>query len=277
MMKKMMKKMMKLMMSAMFVAAFCMTACNRENEGGGNDNGGGGGGNGNQQEYPATANVIRNAVEDIDGNQYDAVRIGSQVWMAENLKTTRYADGTVIPKCEDNIYTSPCRVCPGNNENYVEDYGYLYNWFTVMHGETSSDDNPSGVQGICPAGWHVPSDAEWTELTSYMSGESMYWAGGNPDHLAKALAATWGWSSNTIPGTPGNDQITNNASGFSAVPAGRFLLQEDGDTFGNYAYFWSSTMGGALAYYRYLSEQTPNVLSAKYGRDHFFSVRCVRN
>lgn len=266
--------MIRLMMATMFVAALCMTACNRENEGGGDDNGGGG--NGNQQEYPATANVIRNAVTDIDGNQYDAVRIGSQVWMAENLKTTHYADGTVIPRCEGNTTVSPCLVCPDNNENYVEDYGYLYNWSTVMHGETSSDDNPSGVQGICPAGWHVPSDAEWAELTTYMSGESMYWAGGNPEHLAKALAATWGWSNNSNPDAPGNDLTTNNASGFSAIPAGLFR-DSDENTFGNRAYFWSSTMGGALAFYRSLYEGDPNVLSARYGRDFCFSVRCLRD
>ena len=185
----MMKRTMKLMIMAVFAAALCMTACDSEN---GGENGGGS----SNHEYPATANVIRNAVKDIDGNKYDAVQIGDQVWMAENLRTTRYADGTSIPLGELESEETPYRYAPGtyqsNEENIinVSAYGYLYNWAAVMHGASSSDANPSGVQGICPRGWHVPSDAEWTQLTDYMKTQSIYMAGGHIDHLAKALSAT---------------------------------------------------------------------------------------
>ena len=74
----------------------------------------------------------------------------------------------------------------------VPAYGYLYNWAAVMHGAESSEANPSGVQGICPKGWHVPSDKEWTQLTDYMKTRPEYMSSGNREYLAKALAATWG-------------------------------------------------------------------------------------
>ena len=110
--------------------------------------------------------ILKNAVTDIDGNIYNAVQIGNQVWMAENLRTTHYADGTPIPSgstYDDYHYSS--------TEPYFYDpiaynikYGYLYNWPAVIHGAENSNNNPSGIQGICPNGWHVPSDEEWNEL-----------------------------------------------------------------------------------------------------------------
>lgn len=144
------------MIATFAVAALCFTACGHE--GGGSSN----------QEYPSTAEVIRNAVKDIDGNKYDAVKIGNQVWMASNLRTTRYADGTAIPLGEIGTYsfTEPYHYVSGsygsNEENMVNvsTYGLLYNWKAVMWNWSSSNTNPSGVQGICPTGWHVPSDAE---------------------------------------------------------------------------------------------------------------------
>lgn len=267
-------------MAAMFVAALCFSSCDHNNGEGGN----GGGGN---HEYPATANVIRNAVKDIDGNKYDAVRIGDQVWMAENLKTTRYADGTTIPLGENNVCskTQPYRYYPDNiqgnkgNEIYVKNYGYLYNWAAVMHGASSSNANPSGVQGICPNGWHVPSESEWTQLITYMKSEPMYMSSGNSNFIAKALSATWGWQSYSnqnyshYQDTPGYDPTTNNASGFSAVPAGYFCSEGSFDV-SRYAYFYGSTerysididYGRAVVYddtYSYI--------------DNGYSVRCVKD
>ena len=101
------------------------------------------------QTYPSIADVISNAVTDYDGNSYDAVRIGNQVWMASNLRTTHYANGEDIPEGNTTSYTEPCRYTPSTD---VAAYGYLYNWPAVMHGASSSSANPSGVQGICPNG-----------------------------------------------------------------------------------------------------------------------------
>lgn len=260
-------------MAAMFVAALCFSSCDHNNGEGGNGGGG--------QEEPATANVIPKALKDIDGNWYNAVRIGDQVWMAENLKTTRYADGKYIPLCDEN-HNFMCRFYPRNDESYVNSYGYLYDWDAVMYKEESSGANPSGVQGICPDGWHVPSDAEWTQLEIYMRSEPKYWSGGNPDHLAKALAATWGWEICSEQDAPGNNPTSNNASGFSAVPAGYNLGSGSNFFFtDSIALFWSSTerhgKSKDLLYIRSLSLTSPNIVSTIMPSSPGLSVRCVKD
>ena len=266
------------MISAFAVAALFFTACGHE---GGNEEEGGGGGSINQ-EYPSTADVIRNAVTDINGNKYDAVRIGNQVWMASNLRTTRYADGTEIPLGETTSETDPYRYAPGAHQNNEENminvpaYGYLYNWAAVMHGAEASDANPSGVQGICPTGWHVPSDAEWTQLTDYMKTRPEYMSSGNSNNLAKALAATWGWNSSSDPDDVGYEpNTTNNATGFSALPAGHY--EGYYYDFGGYAFYWSSTRSSIGAWRRYLGYNRVDVFRDHYSKNQGFSVRCVRD
>ena len=266
------------MLGALVVAALSLTACGHE---GGNEEEGGGGSS--SQEYPSTADVIRNAVKDIDGNKYDAVKVGNQVWMASNLRTTRYADGTAIPLGETTSTTEPYRYAPGtyqsNEENMVNvpAYGYLYNWAAVMRGAESSDANPSGVQGICPKGWHVPSDAEWTQLTDYMKTRPEYMSSGNSNYIAKALAATWGWESSSDPDDVGFEpSTTNNATGFSALPAGIY----DGSftNFGSSASFWSSTENDSdYAWARHLYYGRADVYRDDNYKSDGFSVRCVRD
>jgi len=235
------------------------------------------------QEYPETAVVLPQAVMDIDGNTYDAVQIGNQVWMAENLRTTKYADGTSIPMGSTYTFYEPYRYVPGpnqsNGENMenVDHYGYLYNWCAVMHGASSSTANPSGVQGICPDGWHVPSDAEWTELTNYMKTQPTYMASGNADHLAKALAATWGWNSSSEMDAPGDNPSTNNATGFSDLPAGRYSGYYG--SFGINASYWSATEYSSDdgAYMRGIGHDYATVAGGYGYKDFGFSVRCVRD
>ena len=271
--------------------AMLLTSCKKEevnnngNNSGNTENpgGGSGGGNYNNQEYPSTNNVIFRAVTDIDGNIYDAVQIGDQVWMAENLRTTKYADGATIPMGTSASTTTAYRYAPGSNQNNEENmvnvarYGYLYNWPAVMHGAGSSEANPSGVQGICPDGWHVPSDAEWTELTNYMKTQPAYMASGNTDHLAKALAATWGWDSASDTDVPGNNPSTNNATGFSGLPAGEYYREHYYD-FGIIAFFGSSTeLNDELVWVRKLEYGFPYVHEDWGSISDGFSVRCVRD
>ena len=274
-----------MMLGALVVAALSLTACGHE---GGNEEEGGGGSS--SQEYPSTADVIRNAVKDIDGNKYDAVKVGNQVWMASNLRTTRYADGTAIPLGETTSTTEPYRYAPGtyqsNEENMVNvpAYGYLYNWAAVMRGAESSDANPSGVQGICPKGWHVPSDAEWTQLTDYMKTRPEYMSSGNSNYIAKALAATWGWESSSDPDDVGFEpSTTNNATGFSAKAAGHY--SNLGTTnhyfyaFGGMATFWTTTDGGCndRIYMRHIYHYGKHWQEAIQDKHCGLSVRCVRN
>ena len=253
----------------------------------GSGNGGGGSEGGSDNEDTADTIITAQAcpgvptVTDIDGNVYNTVQIGEQCWMRENLKTTKYANGTTIPLGTETSYDVAYRYYPDGNSANVSDYGYLYNWAAVMNGSASSEANPSGVQGICPYGWHVPSDDEWIELTNYVSSQSQYVCGNNTAYIAKALASETGWISSTDNCEVGNNPDANNATGFSARPAGSY----NGDylnyfNFGNEANFWSATQNSsdyAYAYYRYLvyfdASMYRNINTKYYG----YSVRCVRN
>ena len=253
--------------------------------------------------YPPTAIVFPKAVTDIDGNTYDAVQIGSQVWMAENLRTTRYANGKSISlgseKENENDYSrmNPYRYTPKGKErdmdnmDIVSSYGYLYNWPAVMNGAAGSETNPSGVQGICPNGWHVPSNAEWKRLIDYMNTQPIYLVNDHDKHLAKSLATTWGWKLiDTTRGwlsieqkeAPGKNISANNASGFSALPVGYF---KDGffDYFSYRAFFWSATediknpitMDRAYVYLIYHDEA--KVQETREYQNTGLSVRCIRD
>ena len=175
---------------------------------------------------------------DIDGNVYNTVMLGTQCWMKENLRTTKYADGTSISQGSSTSTTVAYWYYPDNDASNKTTYGLLYNWKAVMRNSSSSSSNPSGVQGVCPTGWHVPSDAEWTQLTDYVSSQSEYVCGSDNmyTYIAKALAGTTGWSSSTNTCAVGNTPSQNNSTGFGALPAGRY-----DNHFGTNANFWSAT------------------------------------
>ena len=210
-------------------------------------------------------------VTDIDNNTYNTVQIGNQCWMKENLRTTRFENGVIIPMGNMDSYT-PYRYAPDEDSSNVSTYGYLYNWVAVMHGTSSSSANPSGVQGICPAGWHVPSDSEWNTLTNYVRSQTQYCCDNGGNNIANALASTMGWNSSTSPCAVGNNASTNNATGFSALPAGNNYWN-----IGSRAFFWSATETGDYAYSRLFNSQTSSVSSNISNKFLALSVRCVRD
>ena len=215
-------------------------------------------------------------VTDYDGNTYNTVQIGQQCWMKQNLRTTHYSDGTTISLGSTMSTSTAYRYYPNNNSSNVSTYGYLYNWKAVMRNSSSSSSNPSGVQGICPTGWHVPSDADWTQLENYVGSQSAYQCGGNSTNIAKALASTTGWNNSTNTCAVGNTPSTNNATGFSAVPAGYYYGSYS--SFGYDADFWSATQHGSYgAYRRYLIYYDATV--GRYSNSEYFgfSVRCLRD
>ena len=220
-------------------------------------------------------------VKDYDGNTYTTVKIGKQCWMKENLRTKHYADGKSIPYGGSlTSEYSPYYYDYSDSGIPLSERGYLYNWPAAMHGASSSNTNPSRVQGICPDGWHLPSDAEWTQLTDYVSSQSEYVCDGDAENIAKALASTTHWSYSrysTMTCVPGNKQHYNNSTGFSAVPAGSCgssFLGTDDD-----ALFWSATQYSSNnAYYRYLFYEDANVYKGDDGnKNDGYSVRCLRD
>ncbi|MDD6582684.1 MAG: FISUMP domain-containing protein [Bacteroidales bacterium] len=222
-----------------------------------------------------------NTVTDIDNNIYNTVKIGNQCWMKENLRTTRYANGTSIPLGSTFSSTAPYRYNPNNNSSNVSTYGYLYNWKSLMGNSSSSNANPSGVQGVCPDGWHVPSVAEWTQLTNYVSSRGQYhYCTFYSNLIAKALASTTGWNStdDICPCVVGNTPSNNNATGFSALPAG-YYDRSSCINFGSHAIFWSSTESDSThAYYYWLYRDDYNIYRQNsYFSNYGFSVRCLRD
>jgi uncharacterized protein (TIGR02145 family) len=220
---------------------------------------------------------------DIDGNVYNTVRIGKQVWMTENLKTTRYSDGTPIPLVNtisawETLTPSSSAYCWYNDTISNKDkYGALYTWAAAMNGAVSSNSVPSGVQGVCPVGWHLPSDEEWTILTDYLTFNG-YSFNSNGINIAKAMSYTAGWTVNQISGTVGNDQAGNNSSGFSALPGGSRLYNGTFNQAGYTANWWRSTETSAtLASFRYITYSNNRVYRSSSNKQNGFSIRCLQN
>ena len=203
-------------------------------------------------------------VKDIDGNIYNTVQIGTQCWTKENLKVIKYRDGSVISLDTSggvngngtgqiwSARTTGARTVYGHNNKNLEVYGYLYNWYAVS-------DN----KGLCPRGWHVPSDTEWTTLTNYLGGESV--AGGK----MKSIGTTNWLSPNTE---------ATNESGFSALPGGNRYFDSRFNNILGGAGFWSATDYPNSDYAWILSLINSSVSVMKRGveeKRHGFSVRCL--
>jgi uncharacterized protein (TIGR02145 family)/uncharacterized repeat protein (TIGR02543 family) len=164
-------------------------------------------------------------IRDVEGNVYTEVKIGTQVWMVENLKTMKYNDGSAL---EDFIWYN-------NDISNKDKYGGLYGWGMI---------DPTNSKKIAPAGWHVPSATEWTTLQNYLIGNGYnydYNTTGNK--IGKAMASTSDWNYSDVVGTVGNSLATNNRSGFSAMPGGIFYnyTHQDFSGQGQNATWWSST------------------------------------
>ena len=227
---------------------------------------------GNEITFKTGASTICGTVTDYDGNTYNTLIIGSQCWMKENLKTTSYADGTSIALGSISSTNVAYRYYPNNNSNNVQTYGYLYNWTAVGRGASSSA-NPSGLQGICPTGWHLPSYAEFQQLLQYLHTQNSCFCNNNSAYISKALASTTGWSlTSSVACAVGNDFSTNNSSNFSAVPAGYYLGSYT--EFGTGAYFYASDSGVMAPFIKYDSPSTGQISS---GKQISFSVRCVKD
>ncbi len=206
-----------------------------------------------------------------NGVIYNTIQIGDQCWFKENLRTTKYNDGTSITNVTDNATwtstTSGAYCCYSNSTSNCTTYGALYNWYAVNTGK------------LCPSGWHVPSDAEWDTLTNYLSANSTYWCGSDSSDIAKSLASTTSWNSSTNTCAVGNNLSANNSTGFSALPGGcRYSSDGSFNYLGDGGYWWSSTgFVGSLAWYRNLSYKAANVYRNFNDKSLGFSVRCLRD
>lgn len=225
--------------------------------------------------------MIPNAgdVTDADGNVYQSVRIGPQVWTVENLRTTKYNDGTDIPHVTESgvsggrtgwvSLSTPAYCWYGNSIDaaYRRKWGALYNWHAVNTGK------------LAPAGWRVPTDAEWTALQNYLITNGYSWDGTTTHNkIAKSMATQTDWAGSTTVGCTGNDSSKNNTSGFSALPGGYRSRRGAFYDESLYGFWWSATEGGAfIAYYRYLHYSKESLLRSSYDKRLGFSVRLLRD
>ncbi len=207
---------------------------------------------------PKTTSGYGPNITDIDGNTYKTVYIGTQQWMGENLKTTKYNDGTSIANITDNsqwIQAKTGAWCNyDNNANYDATYGKLYNWFAL-----SPTNN--GNKNVCPTNWHVPSNTEWSSLQGYLGGS--YSAGGK---MKEAGLQHW---------LSPNTSATNNSL-FTGLPGG-FRAGSFGN-FGYMGYWWSSTQSSSTNAYNYVLLSTSEGVSSSAGGTFYgMSVRCIKD
>jgi uncharacterized protein (TIGR02145 family) len=192
---------------------------------------------------------------DIDGNQYNVVKIGNQVWTKENLNVSKYRNGDVIQQVTDpaqwaNLTTGAW--CYYNNDPANGTiYGKLYNWYAV-----------NDPRGLAPEGWHVPSDAEWTTLATYLGGESV--AGGK---MKETGTAHW----------PSPNSGATNSSGFTALPGG-YLPNNTFYDIAQHGYWWSSSeQNSTTAWYQTVFSGNTITVRNTIAKASGFSIRCIKD
>ena len=219
-------------------------------------------------QIAVTNKLLQNINSDELDTKNKGVRIGSQIWMAENLNVDRYRNGDVIPEVKDykelrNLQTGAwCYY--DNDPNNGKKYGRLYNWYAVMD-----------ERGLAPEGWHIPSDAEWTILSENLGGSK---------NAGTKMKSTTGW--NSYDGETGHwDGNGNNLSGFNGLPCGYCFYLDGFTKFGNVSEWWSTSENlGYLTdnvvqnvWVRLLSYFFSNLSRTETNKVSCCSVRCVKD
>ncbi len=223
-------------------------------------------------------------VVDIYGNEYDFIRIGDQDWMSENLRVSRYNDGTEILSGLSNeewektkegaysIYSHEIIEGIDSEENMLESYGKLYNWYAV------SDD-----RGLCPEGWRVPVDEDWLELTSYLVENYKEITNENVANALKSCRQVdtpleGKYDTDEHPRWDADDinDVKRDKFGFSALPGGLRDSYGEFQKLGHYGIWWSANEEEGT-WGRYMTYNLGNIFRSYGNKSYGFSVRCVRN
>jgi uncharacterized protein (TIGR02145 family) len=221
-------------------------------------------------------NTVAATVTDIDGNVYHTLIIGTQVWMVENLKVIKYRNGDLIGTTAPDTLDITGENEPKYHwassgfEDSVATYGRLYTWYAV-----------TDCRNVCPSGWHVPSDVEWTTTEEYLITNGYNYDGTTTgNNIAKSMADKTNWFLSTNPGSVGNTDYPTyrNKSGFTALPGG---YRSSEGTFLNTGIsndWWCSTDSSSNnAWFRNLYYSYSDVFRSNYAKSSGFSVRCLRD
>ncbi|MFN5323416.1 MAG: fibrobacter succinogenes major paralogous domain-containing protein [Bacteroidota bacterium] len=226
----------------------------------------GGGGSGSCSGGPST-------VTDIDGNVYNVVTIGNQCWLKENLETTRYRNGDVIPTNLNNSQwqntTQGAWAYYNDSSQYNNIYGKLYNWYAV-----------ADARGLCPTGWHVPTDSEWNKMVKYLdpladTSQNIYFqsqtAGGMMKSIGDLQSGTGYWQA--------PNAGASNSSGFEGRPGGQRSPNSIGgqNINGAEGHWWSASLKDSTAWFWSIGYNNPQVLKYYNPKRYGFSIRCLRD
>lgn len=224
-----------------------------------------------KQTNIAKKNNILDSIYDVEKNSYPIVKIGNQIWLAQNLRTTQYNDGQIIDEISDNdtwskinkgAYTTYPNII---DKDSLKIYGKLYNWKAVES------------KKLCPKGWHVPSNSEWDTLETFLSKNLYAYEDGNYE-IAQSLVSTNGWCNSENPASPGGVKGVKNTTGFNAYAAGS--RSESGSFYyiGLSANFWSSTeYNKEEAHFRQLFYFTTKLAKNRNPKNLGMSIRCVKD
>jgi uncharacterized protein (TIGR02145 family) len=229
-----------------------------------------GGMQGCRHPEPEPAPTEYGTVQDIQGNVYQTIKIGDQWWMAENLKVSRYRDSSLILKVtsDTSIWNHDTTGAYCLYSQLSNAPGFLYNWFAV-----------NNARGLAPAGWHIPSDAEWKTLEMYLGmnqdeADKLNFRGIDEGEKMKMSGSTY-WN-------PYGNIWSTNESGFSALAGNCRMFDGQWGTPGDFmstGFWWSSTLNTAQdkAWYRHLDYKKPNVFRYYGPKTYGFSIRCVKD
>ncbi len=232
-----------------------------------------------EQRSFTTPDTLPLIITDIDHNIYNTIKIGNQIWMASNLKVTRWPDGTYIPRVEEqpdwyafSLYTQA--YCWYENYAVIGTiYGALYTWPAALYIMRDDEIEPGYIQGVCPDGWHLPSDSEWKELEMFLGMDGTEvdledWRGTDEGGKMKHEGTQY-WNS---PNSGSTDE-----SGFCALPSG----WRDGagwfKNLGTGTRFWSTSLRGDYAWVRQLDYNSSKIYRGTKGLYEAHSVRCIKD
>jgi uncharacterized protein (TIGR02145 family) len=225
---------------------------------------------GNQESFSTLDGLVStpgNGISDSDGNTYPSLVLGNgQEWMGENLRTTKFSNGEPINQIQDSAQwlsnASPAWVSVSNSATFDNPYGKLYNWYTV-----------ADARNVCPSGWHVPNDADWSSLVHYVDSLSTSTAMGVQSGTAGGKLKQAGTTNWVYPNTGATDEIN-----FSALPAGMRLNNGHFLGFGEQSFFWSATAADGLnGYGRYLYNDNSSVVRTFEDKRAGGTVRCLKD
>ena len=227
-----------------------------------------------------------NFLDERDGNSYKTIQFGSQCWFAQNLaylpsvqgdNTTFVNMGNAQTPAYGVYGYTGTDVTAAKATNNYKLYGVHYNWYAAVN-SSLTDGSAEGGQGACPTGWHVPTSAEQTTLYNTINNDTKYRCDGVSGRIGKAMASPFNWISDATVCAVGNNQQTNNSTGFNGLPAGcRYYASGAFSVMGYRAFFWSSSFSSPSALSRDLYYNYTSFYSSSGSPVNGLSVRCLKN